>query len=525
MRSSGLFSGGARRSLRLKVTLGVVLPLLVILGVFTAIEYARHREATLADLSSVAAQTGQVIESSLLHEMLSRNVEGLQHMLNAIGEDKKIRAIYLLDTTGRVAFAPQGVDVGRQMDNRDPTCQPCHQLPAAARPSSVVVTLPDGQRVFRSMNPIENRPECHACHDPHQRLNGVLLTDIWVAPLETPLAADLRENVLWWVATIVITVIVVNVAMSRMVIRRLEQVAQTLTRFGRGQLGLRLPAESPDEIGQLAAAFNQMGGRIQSEEAENRALSEDLRRHGRQRQELLERLITAQEEERRKVARDLHDDLGQDLAGLAASLEGAERLWSERPDLARSQLRQARSLIAETTERAYAMILSLRPSALDDLGLAPTLRAHAERTLRDAGIQFDLDSGELTRRLPPEIETALFRTFQEALSNVVRHSGARRVRLSLTVRDGSFDGEIADDGSGFDPTEVQVNGHGRRGLGLLGMQERVAQCGGALEIRSSPGAGTRIRVRIPLLEDSPHPNPLPGGEGTRSPLPLGKGWG
>ncbi len=489
-----------RRSLRLKVTLGLVLPLVCILGIFTAIEYVRHREVMFNTLSFLASQTSRVIENSLQHEMLSRNPEGLQHMLDAIGEDKSLRIVYLLNTQGRVVFAPEADGVGQQLDNRDPTCQTCHRLPADLRPGSVVITLPDGQRIFRSMNPIKNQPKCQGCHDPDERLIGLLLTDISMSPLESTLDNDLLANVLWWIGTIVTTVIVVNVAISRMVIRRLENVAQTLAQFGRGQLGLRLPADSPDEIGELSVAFNKMGQRIQNEEVENRALSENLRHESAQRYRLLKRLITVQEEERKRVARDLHDDLGQDLAGLAVNVEAAERLIDDQPQQAHVQLQRIRTLLAETTNRAYDMILSLRPSALDDLGLVPTLRAHSERVLKDAQIQFELDAKHLTRRLPPEIETALFRTYQEALNNVVRHSGAKYVQLKLATRGGSFEGEIADDGRGFNVQDFQSNGNSARGLGLLGMQERVVQCGGTLEIVSQVGKGTRIQISIPIPE-------------------------
>ncbi len=495
-----LFPRFMGESLRAKATLGVVLPLVLILGTFTAIEYTRQQEAVLNNLSLLASQTGQVIENSLQHAMLTQDFDELQHVLDAIGGGDAIRVVSLLDTSGRVIFSPESADVGTYLDNRDSSCQPCHRLPAAERPGSVVVTLSDGQRVFRSMNPIENRPVCQACHDPDQRLIGLLLTDIPMAPLEAPLAASLQENLLWWAGTILTAVIVVNLAMSSLVIRRLEAVAQALARFGRGQLGLRLPTNNPDEIGQLAAAFNEMGQRIQSEEAENRALSENLRREATQRYELLKRLIAAQEDERKRVARDLHDGLGQDLAGLALRLEAIEKQAVNQPEQARTQLQQARALIAETTERAYAMILALRPSALDDLGLAPALRVHAGRALKDTGVDFKLESRDLTRRLPAEIETALFRIFQEALTNVVRHAGARKVFVSLAVRDGSFEGEIGDDGRGFDLREVRTDGHGPHGLGLLGMEERVAQCGGTLDILSRPGAGTRIRIRIPLPE-------------------------
>ncbi len=500
MSVSHQFPHFVRGSLRAKVTLGVVLPLVIILGTFSTIEYARQREAVLTNLSFLASQTGQVIENSLQHAMLTQNLVELQHVLDSISEGESFRVIYLLDTSGRVIFAPKGQGVGTQLDNRDSNCQPCHRLPAAERPGSVVITLSDGQRVFRSMTPIQNQPACQTCHSPDQRLNGVLLTDIPMTPLEAPLAASLQESILWWAGTILTTVIVVNLVMSSLVIRRLEAVAHTLMRFGRGQLNLRLPTNAPDEIGHLAAAFNEMGQRIQYEEAENRALSEGLRREAAHRDDLLKRLITAQEEERRRVARDLHDDLGQDLAGLAVSLEAVDQWMEKQPEQARAQLRQTRVLIAEATDRAYDMILALRPSALDDLGLVPALRAHAARVLKDTGVQFEFEVHDFIRRLPPEIETALFRTYQEALSNVVRHAGASAVHMSLALCDGHFEGDIVDNGRGFDLLSVQPNGHSARGLGLLGMQERIAQCGGTLEILARPGTGTRLRIRIPLSE-------------------------
>ncbi len=350
------------------------------------------------------------------------------------------------------------------------------------------------------MNPIENREACYKCHDSKERLIGLLLTDISIAPLEKPLADEFRESLLWRAGAILVTVIIVNLIISRLVIRRIERVAQALAQFGRGSMDVRLPAERPDEIGQLAATFNEMGQRVQAEEAENQALSESLRHEATQRQKLLKRLITAQEEERQRVARDLHDDLGQYLAGLAAHLEAAERMISYQPEQARVQLRRTRALVAETTERAYDLILSLRPSALDDLGLVPAVRAHATRALGGSNIQFEIDSREFTRRLPPEIETALFRTFQEALSNVIRHAGAKQVCLKLVGHNGLFTGEIVDDGCGFDTASIRPNGNDRRGLGLAGMHERVAQCGGKLEIISQPGAGTMLRVRIPFPE-------------------------
>src|SRR5574341_412516 len=111
-------------SLRLKVTLGLVLPLVLILGTCTAIEHVRHQATEFATLSFLASRIGQVIENSLQHAMLAQDPTALQYILNAISEDKTIRVVYLLDTSGRVVFAPGSEGVGQQLDNRDPTCQP-----------------------------------------------------------------------------------------------------------------------------------------------------------------------------------------------------------------------------------------------------------------------------------------------------------------------------------------------------------------------------------------------------------------
>lgn len=486
------------RSLRAKVTLGVVLPLVLVLGTFTQIEYTRHQRAALRDLSFLAAQTNTVIENSLRHEMLAQNPKGIQDMLDAIGKDESFRIVYLLDPSGRVVFAPGQNGVGQTIDNKDPTCQPCHRLPPAERPGSVVVTLDGTTRVFRSMTPLRNQPECQACHPSTQPIIGLLLTDIYMAPLEAPLSSDLHENTWWWLGTILVAVVVVNLVMSRFVLRRLGGVVETLGGFGRGQLDLRLPPEPADEIGQLTAAFNDMAARIQSEDREIRKLSQDLARQSLQRQELLKRLIQAQEDERRRIARDLHDDLGQDLAGLGMRLEAAEQSWSAEQEQARAKLAEARALIARISQIVHTMILSLRPLTLDDLGLEAAVRAQAERTLTEGGLQVEVNAQGLVQRLPPDPETALFRVFQEAMSNIARHAHAHHVHLSLQIRDGHFEGEILDDGIGFDLDQAYPTGRNLRGMGLLGMRERAEQFGGTLEIQSRPGQGTRILIRLPI---------------------------
>ncbi|HEX6384209.1 MAG TPA: histidine kinase, partial [Anaerolineae bacterium] len=459
-----------RSSLRAKVTIGVVLPLVLILSIFTTIEYFRRRAVLLSNLSFFATYSAQVIEDNLLHQMLEADFAGVQQLLDTISEREEFQTVYILDTSGKVVFAPSGADVGMQLDNKQPDCQPCHRLPPEARPESVAVTNAAGQRVFRSMHPFEYRPACGQCHDPEERLIGLLLTDISTAPVEASLVADLRENALWWIGTILVTVLVVNLVISRFVLRRLQGLAWAIARFGQGTLP---PLENgSDEIGQLTNSFSIMARRIEKRRQENRVLSERLRQQSVQRGELLRRLITAQEDERKRVARELHDDLGQTLGGLTLRVEVMGRFLKSDHSRAFEQLEQIQSLIAATTAQMYNIILDLRPSILDDLGLVPALRAYAERLLEHSDLQFELEAHTFRHRLPAEVETALFRVFQEALNNTVRHAGATCVRAVLTCQNNIFTGEIVDNGRGFDLESINLNGHSPRGLGLLGMQER-----------------------------------------------------
>ncbi len=496
-----MISNTVKRSLRAKVTLGVVLPLILILAAFTAIEYDRHQITVLANLSQLASLSGQVIESNLRHAMLNSDFSEVRSLLRAIGEGGQFKIVYVLDTRGRVIFAADKTSVGTYFDNRQANCQSCHSLPVNMRPSSVVVTAGDGQRVFRSMHPIRNEAACAECHDSSEPLLGLLLTDIAVSPMEAAISANLQEKLLWWVGAIAVTVVVVNLVLSRFVLRRLEALAGAITGLGEGKRTLPLPEAQCDEIGQVAAAFNTMAQQVEERDTENRALSADLRRQHAQRGELLRRLITAQETERQRVARELHDELGQALTGLALRAELMERLLISDSNSARANLDQIRTLINETMERMYDLILDLRPSALDDLGLAVALRVYAERLLCGTGVAFELAVDRLNNRLPPTIEVALYRIFQETLSNVVRHARASNVIIKLARRNGTFEGSVEDDGQGFDLESVHRNGHTPHGLGLLGIQERVAQCGGKLSIVSRPGSGTRVHVCIPLMED------------------------
>lgn len=489
-------------SLRLKTSLLIMVPMVLILTLSSAISYARQRERALTSMSLLAAQIGQVIENVLVQDMLLADFESIQATFDAIGADDRTRSLSLLDPAGNVIFSPQSEGVGQRLFVEDDTCQVCHALPPDDRPSGVVVNSADHGLVFRSMTAIENRDACTQCHEADQRLLGLLLTDFSIASIEDSLAEDLRTNLVWWAGTLVAVAVAANLAVNRMVLHRLGKVVKAIAAFGSGDVRDHLPEEPNDEIGELGEAFNIMASEVEQRQLENEELSEALREQTRAKGHILRRLISAQEEERKRVARELHDDLGQSIGTTALTIELARRNIDRDPQKAMTHLNDAHDLLSDASDRMYDLILGLRPSVLDDLGLLAALEMQAGRCLDPAGISYQIESEGLEERLPTEIEVVLFRVFQEAITNAARHSDASLVSIRVIRKYGFVLGEIQDNGIGFDSQKLPRTGNGTSGFGLLGMQERAAQCDGLIEIESKPGIGTSVHVRIPINEVS-----------------------
>jgi signal transduction histidine kinase len=167
-------------------------------------------------------------------------------------------------------------------------------------------------------------------------------------------------------------------------------------------------------------------------------------------------------------------------------------------EASRDRLAEARGLTVRTLEELHRLIFDLRPSVLDDLGLLSAVRWYAERHLASRGISVRCEFSGIEARLSPELETALFRVAQEAITNIAKHAKADSVLIQVAERDDEITIEIEDDGEGFDPSSLPPPAARERGLGLLGMRERVELFGGSIEIDSAPGRGTRIVVTAPL---------------------------
>jgi signal transduction histidine kinase len=214
--------------------------------------------------------------------------------------------------------------------------------------------------------------------------------------------------------------------------------------------------------------------------------------------EALRRSIEASEEERQRWARELHDETLQELAGLKVLLSGARR--SDDPARLDAAVDQAVEMMTHGIANLRALITDLRPAALDSLGAEPALRALASRVEAQAGLSVELDArlayeqGRTDRRHTAEIEAAIYRLAQEALTNVVKHADASTVRIEIADSDDDSHVriEVRDDGRGFDLKQASD------GFGLLGMRERVGLVNGTVEVRSKPGQGTVLRARMPI---------------------------
>lgn len=230
---------------------------------------------------------------------------------------------------------------------------------------------------------------------------------------------------------------------------------------------------------------------------ENALLWEELKQKEEIRRQLLEKIITAQEEERKRIARELHDETSQSLTSLMVGLKTLA-VTHDAGEI-HEKIAELRSLLAKTIEEVHKLAWQLRPSVLDDLGLIEAL----ERYIRDYSRKFNLDvdfqiTGFDGRRLAPEVETALYRIVQEALTNVARHARARNVSVVLEYIQSHIMVIVEDDGVGFDVIEALGSEVKEKSLGIYGMQERAALVGGTLTIESQPGNGTTVYVRVPL---------------------------
>jgi len=273
--------------------------------------------------------------------------------------------------------------------------------------------------------------------------------------------------------------------------RPILDLAKAAQAVGRGNFAPRVPRWADDEIGDLSDSFNAMT-RALAKAAEERAEREQLRAR------YVSGVIAAQEEERKRIARELHDSASQSVTLLMVGMKALSDACDS--PVLRQRADELRGVAAHTLDEIHNLALQLRPSVLDDLGLPAALERYVADCRGRFHLRIDLAIRGLGEtRLPPELETALYRIVQESLTNVARHAQAATASVLIERRDGAVRAIVEDDGRGFDPGTA---GTAEQRLGLYGIRERAELLGGKLTIESEPGRGASLFVEIPLPVNS-----------------------
>jgi signal transduction histidine kinase len=363
---------------------------------------------------------------------------------------------------------------------------------------------------------------CHRCHitergGERRSLAVLAFAPVSLAPwgvslrvpksvVEAPSTALQEGFVLLGVVALAAS-FVLALGMSRSIVRPVQHLIRATDRIARGNLAAPVAVDNAHEITALAQHFDEMRVRLaaslDSIQRQNLELERRVRARTRQllekqavNESLLRKLITSQEDERKRIARELHDESLQTLSALLMNIEMC-RLHPEL--ITPEKVALMRDTVTRVINEMNKVIQNLRPTVLDDLGFEAGLIWLIDRNLRSKGIHCFINMDELDEdRLPPELQLTLFRIFQESTTNVARHAGARNAFIHVWTSDRLFHLSIEDDGEGFNTASAFENLSTGRGLGIMGMKERASQINGRLTVCSAPGQGTMVLCTVPL---------------------------
>lgn len=451
-------------SIRTKI-LGIVLGLVVLFGVVVTVQARYALTATMsAQLEEQSMSISRDLAARATDPILLNDLLGLHDLLNeTIANNPNVRYAFLVDARGQVIAS--SFEGGFPLD----LLALNSAQPDDHHHTALIKT--DEGLVWDTAVPIL---------DGKVGLARIGLSD-----------ASMRSAVATLTAQFVLTIVLVSVTgllvaifLTSILTRPIFSLANATQAVARGDFSPRVKRWANDEIGDLADAFNMMTeelGRMDELRREREAL----------RRQLLEKVIATQEDERRRIARELHDSTSQNLTSLIVGLRTMETSCSECTALA--QAIDLRQVASKTLEEVHDLSMRLRPRALDDLGLAAALERLTAEWQAHYKIPVDVVI-QLTDRLPADVETAIYRIVQETLTNIVRHACARSASVLVERRGGAVRAIVEDDGVGFDAN----TNHGEQHLGLLGMRERAELLGGTLTIESTPEHGTSVFIEIPL---------------------------
>ena len=477
---------GRMRNINIRVkVMSLVIGLVLVLGTSSMLEVGATFTHTLEDQWDANAEAvGRQVAGRALDLIIAGDRSALRELLVKTRDvDEDARYLFILDADGAVLAHtfPGAVPSYVRSANR-----------AGGGSPTVAVVYLGGERIRDTAVPIVGGRA------------GTLHLGLTEARLRNSVAA-LKWRLLLIAIIVSLAGLVAALMFTSRIIEPMDDLVNVAGALARGDSWHRASIVSGDEIGRLGAAFNAMAESLEQTSQENSRLLVELRAKESMRVRLLDQVIGAQEDERRRVARELHDGTGQSLTAILISLRVLEEASQDcagcsQSGSVRSHAEGARAVASQTLDEVRRLARDLRPAVLDDLGLPAALERCSKEFARMCNIPIDYQVvGMDDVRLLPQVETALYRIAQEALTNAARHSGAHSVNLALERHGDSIHVVVEDDGSGFDVEARLANLNGS-GLGLFGMKERAGLVGGTLTVESVPGFGTTVFVQVPLME-------------------------
>lgn len=467
---SAFWSAVGGVSIRTKI-MGLVAGPILLLAVI-AILHARSDDRR--NFRAELKERGRAIGLSLaLHGrdlILANNLFALNAMVReTVAKNPDVRYVFVADDSGEILT--HTFDAGVPQD-----ILRLKRVPGAMEYRTILLETDEGLIQDTGVPILEGKVGVVHVGLSEARVSAALARHIW--------------SLVWVTAGVLVIGLLAAYALATLLTRPISKLVEMTKAIGRGDLKWRAPIWAQDEIGELGNAFNAMSADLERS-------WEEIQRKEEVRTRLLQRVISAQEEERRRIARGLHDETGQALTSLKLGLQGLQQVQS--PDEVAVKVQELRTLVTQTLDEVHLVARGLRPSALDDLGLVAALERYVKGYEAATGLRIDFYGDGLDQsRPPPHVETALYRIVQEALTNVVKHAQARNVSVILERRGPAVVAVIEDDGQGFHMDGARRSRGDDKGLGLVGIEERASLFGGTLTVESKRGEGTTVVVEIPF---------------------------
>jgi len=511
---------------------GVVSTLTLTISLFLLLQYLAHRQHLIRYMENLSNHLSYVIQQNLEPAMLRKDFQEVQTILRNLSYNPIIGEILIVNKSGEVKFATSNKFLGNKLLDKDPSCQLCHQYQVRDRSRTAVLPDNNGQKVFRSVSPIKNREPCHACHEPKQKLLGVLITDFSMTEVNNLISHELRSMTVSFGIMLLALIIIVRLLMGRMVLAPLGKLVRATQRLSSGNYSSRVAIKSQDEIGQLADSFNNMASQIDQAIKEKTRIADEL--------DTLNRNLGKRVEEATRELRDLNQKLIRtetlsaigNLASavsheistplgivlgyvqvLLSELERDDPRWEDLRIIEKEAMR-CKSIIEAllnfarppSSEKISVNINHLLEEVLDFIDFQPSLK---KKITVDKRLKPNLP---LTIADPGQLKQVFLNLIMNALQAMPQGGG-----LTVATQDntGSYEGqrdrsiriEITDTGCGipaqlldkiFEPFFTTKDEEGT-GLGLAISYRIIEEHNGTITVASQEGKGTTFTIALPIV--------------------------